>query len=849
MPKTLNHYSNGIKKYVFLFLLTFYAYNSSFSQNAIVSENLNAGVPASQWDLPVNGDGTFGDQSILGFGSDISVNKGSSIDFKITVTSGTDKTFGIKIYRIGYYQGNGARLMADLGTAFTGITQAACNFDNTTGLTDCGNWTTTASWAVPSTAVSGIYVAKLTRSAAGGGGSSHIAFIVRDDASSSAVIFKTSDATWQAYNGYGGYSLYIGPGLTFNHGKKVSYNRPFITRSGGGGGGIGQDWFMNAEYPMIRFLENNGYDLTYTTDLDIARNNANNINLLLNHSLFLSVGHDEYWSKEVRNSVESVRAAGKNLAFFSGNECYWKTRWENSIDGNNTPYRTMVCYKEGTMATAAENPCGGKCDPSPEWTGLWRDGCSFPSGNACKPENALSGEISWDGITDNMQVPATFKNLRFWRNAPLTSLGTGQVATLTTGTLGYEWDWEQFPASLPPGRITMSYTLSDQSRVHKLSFYKSSFGGKVFGAGSVQWSWGLDATHDRGNAPVNQSQQQATINLFADMGTQPGSLQTGLIAATASTDVIPPVTTITTPANGTTINSVQPITISGTATDANQVGGVELSFDGGVTWSAATGTNNWTYSWAPPGNGTYTILARGIDDSGNYTVTASSTKITITIAVGGSSICPCTVLGITTPTGAAQTDNSGGIVLGMKFRASANGTVSGIRFYKSSNNGGSHTGLLYNTSGTLLASAVFTGETASGWQQVNFSAPVSINGGQTYVAAYFSSGGYYNSTNSFFTLATVSGPLTGLQEGTDGTNGVYVYSNAAAYPTNSFMQSNYWVDLVYNNTLLANAGVNQTITLPTSTVTLNANGSTGNITSYAWTLVSGPNTPTITTPT
>ncbi|HXB29302.1 MAG TPA: hypothetical protein VNW49_05755, partial [Puia sp.] len=101
MPKTLNHYSNGIKKHVFLFLLPIYAFNLSFSQNAIVTENLNAGVPSSQWDLPVNSDGTFGDQSILGFGTDISVNKGSTIGFKITVTSGTDKTFGIKIYRIG----------------------------------------------------------------------------------------------------------------------------------------------------------------------------------------------------------------------------------------------------------------------------------------------------------------------------------------------------------------------------------------------------------------------------------------------------------------------------------------------------------------------------------------------------------------------------------------------------------------------------------------------------------------------------------------------------------------------------------------------------------------------------
>ena len=321
-------------------------------------------------------DGTFGDKSIQGFGTDISVNVGGTINFKITVTTGTNKAFGIKIYRIGYYQGNGARLIADLGTAFTGITQNACSFDNVTGLTDCGNWTTSASWTVPSTAVSGLYVAKLTRSAAGGGGSSHIAFIVRNDASTSQLLFKTSDATWQAYNPYGGYSLYVGAGMPFNHGNKVSYNRPYLTRDGGGGGGASEDFFMNAEYPMIRFLERNGFDISYTTDVDMARSTSNPVT---NHKVFLSVGHDEYWSKEERNTVEAARAAGKNLAFFSGNEVYWKTRWENSVDGTNTPFRTMVCYKEGTLPTPGENACGGKCDPSTEWTGLWRDGCSFPS--------------------------------------------------------------------------------------------------------------------------------------------------------------------------------------------------------------------------------------------------------------------------------------------------------------------------------------------------------------------------------------------------------------------------------------------------------------------------------------
>ena len=85
-------------------------------------------------------------------------------------------------------------------------------------------------------------------------------------------MLKTSDATWQAYNVYGGNSLYVGSTSYPNgHAAKVSYNRPFITRNGGGGGGAMEDWFMNAEYPLIRFLERNGYDITYTTDVDMDR--------------------------------------------------------------------------------------------------------------------------------------------------------------------------------------------------------------------------------------------------------------------------------------------------------------------------------------------------------------------------------------------------------------------------------------------------------------------------------------------------------------------------------------------------------------------------------------------------
>lgn len=825
MCKNFTPYSKYAKQSLLSVFAVFFFSALSFSQNAIVTENALPGNPASEWDLAT---ADAGDMSIQGFATDISVNRGNTINFKIDVNTGANKDFGIKIYRIGYYQGNGARLIVDLGN-FTGVAQNACGYDGVTGLLDCGNWSTTASWTVPANAVSGLYIAKLTRVAAGGGGSSHIPFVVRNDASTSDLFFQTSDATWQAYNAYGGNSLYVGSGLPNNHASKVSYNRPFITRSGGGGGGAREDWFMNAEYPMIRFLERNGFDVSYTTNVDMARNGS----LLLNHKVFMSTGHDEYWSKEQRDNVEAGRAAGKHLAFFSGNEVYWKTRWENSTDGNNTPYRTLVCYKEGTVPTPQENACGGKCDPATEWTGLWRDGCSFPSGNACKPENALTGQISWDGTTSTLTVPDTYKNLRFWRNTGVAGLGSGQTATLTNGTLGYEWDWEQYPASYPSGRITMSKT-DFNGHTHKLSMYKHTSGAWVFGAGTVQWSWGLDDNHDRGTDPVDASMQQATINLFADMGVQPATLQSGLQTATASTDTQAPNSYISLPGNGAIVSLGDVVTVSGTAADlgGGVVAGVEISTDAGATWQVADGTANWSFSWVPPATGNYLIKTRAFDDSGNMEVAGGNegSPNTITITVIPASNPTYTIFTPSQSPDPSDRDQNDGtpISLGVKFRANTAGTISAIRFYKATSDNQLCSVQLYTLGGSLLASATQTGTPTPGWTEVAFSSPISISANTTYVAAFHSPSGGYTGTDNGFATAIVNGPLTGIANSDpNGPNGVYLYTNSPALPTQTYNATNYWVDVKFNPT----TGPDN---IPPTVVTASpADGATGiNITSF-----------------
>jgi len=263
-------------------------------QNPIVCENSKPGNPQSEWDVSGGGD-----PNIQGFATDISVDQGQTVHFKIDTTY---SAYHLDIYRMGYYGGDGARKVATVpGLAQN---QDPCLDDSTTGLIDCGNWAESASWAVPADAVSGIYFAKLVRDGGTSDGS-HIFFIVRDDASHSNLLFQTSDTTWEAYNQYGGRSLYSsdtgGPGTNPDRAYKVSYNRPLTVR-----GGIPEDSPFNAEYPMVRFLEANGYDVTYISGVDTDRFGST---LLKKHKLFISSGHDEYWSGPQRTNVEAARDA------------------------------------------------------------------------------------------------------------------------------------------------------------------------------------------------------------------------------------------------------------------------------------------------------------------------------------------------------------------------------------------------------------------------------------------------------------------------------------------------------------------------------------------------------------
>src|SRR5262245_13691872 len=603
--------------------------------NAIVTENQLPGTPQSTWEVSGSGDST-----IQGFATDIGVNHGQTVSFKINDSA--NKPYHIDIYRTGYYQGNGARLVTTIpSTQVLQQVQPNPLTNTATGLVDAGNW------AVPAPATSGLYFARVTRDDTGG--ASLIWFVVRDDAGASDLLFQTADTTWQAYNTWGGYSLYqytntpatatAGSSSDAGRAVKVSYNRPLtLDASSGGYGDYNSP--LHAEYPMIRWLEANGYNVSYSTDVDTDRGGSE----LLEHKVYLSVGHDEYWSGQQRANVEAARAAGVNLAFFSGNESFWKVRWENSIDGSGTPFRTLVTYKE-TKSEAQIDPQ----DP-PTWTGTWRDPTLSPPGDGGRPENAITGTIFMvNRGSAAITVPAAYSKLRFWRNTAVASLSAGQTATLGSQTLGYEWDEDLDNGFRPAGLFDLSSTTvsvpellqdygntySAGTAVHHLTLYRAGGGGLVFGGGTVQWSWGLDVNHDilpdTGTTAPDPNMRQATVNVLADMGAQPATLQSGLVPASPSTDALAPSSSITAPAPGSSIAMGTTVTVTGTAVDAGGgvVAGVEVSVDGGGSWHPATGVGQWSFSWKAARPGPVTILSRAVDDSGNLETPGPGVAMTV----------------------------------------------------------------------------------------------------------------------------------------------------------------------------------------------------------------------------
>jgi Fibronectin type III domain len=458
--------------------------------NPIVVENQQPGTDA--WQLGRTGfrisDDAVG--QVKGYASATSVNKGGSISFHISVNPA--QNFTADVYRMGWYGGLGARLMARVDP-LPGATQRTCRPNRTTGVVDCA-WSPTFTYTIPTTWTSGIYLVLLTNAQ---NYQSYITFVVRDDSRVADLLYQQSVTTYQAYNNYPrgtGKSLYdfnsYGATVAATgavRAAKVSFDRPY---SDGYGSGqlTGDSWGWERYY--IGWLEKSGYDVTYSTNLDTHINGAR----LLDFKGFLSVGHDEYWSKAMVSAAATARDAGVNLGFFGSNTAYWQVRFEASAAG--AANRVMICYKSADL------------DPVQDATAtvLWRDP---PVG---RPEQSLVG-VQYTAHLENDGQGAMYivQNSSNWVWDGTGFADGSQVA----GILGYESDRSMSEYQLPANR---SYSVLAESpvvdaagvrSVANTSIYQAPSGAWVFGSGTNHWSFGL------GKTSVSDSRiQRATANIL-----------------------------------------------------------------------------------------------------------------------------------------------------------------------------------------------------------------------------------------------------------------------------------------------------------------------------------------------
>jgi hypothetical protein len=439
-------------------------------------------------------------REIEGYASRTSINRGDAIDLFVSTL---DPSYTIDVFRMGWYGGAGARQVAG-PISRPGMRQPTPPPDSRTGLIEC-RWHDPYRLATRDRSApwpSGVYLARLTASPSGR--QAYIVFVVRDDARPSDLVFQSSVTTFAAYNNWGGKSLYAfnsagGPA------HKVSFDRPYAMAPYGirldGAGDFLRRW----EYNALRWLEREGYDVTYITDVDThERGDA-----LLRHRVFLSIGHDEYWSWDMRDHVEAARDRGINLVFLGANASFWQIRFEPGPDG--APNRTIVGYKD---AAAHEDPLAIDSDPANDHlvTGRWRN----PP--VSRPEASMIGVMY---VADPVDADIVVADASHWAFAG-TSLANGDTMP---GLLGYEVDAAPADARSDLARLARSpFIVGDHTRtLHAdMTIYTAGSGALVFATGSMQWNWGLDGY----NAPwlhplrVNAAAQQVTRNVLRRMLTR-----------------------------------------------------------------------------------------------------------------------------------------------------------------------------------------------------------------------------------------------------------------------------------------------------------------------------------------
>jgi fibronectin type 3 domain-containing protein len=472
--------------------------------NPVVLENCFPGVNGWDAQFPAAGSAT----GIEGFTTASSIDRTGSVDLKVASSA----SFRAEIYRSGWYGGLGARLISTV-LDVPPVVQPTCASDASTGLVDCSNWsssltlTTSASWP------SGVYLIRLVRN--DNGADTLLVLVVRDDARNASLLYGVPFSTYEAYNNYGGKSLY-----TFNstgantasgtpRAVKISFDRPFIqpldsTRP---------DWYPRSDYPFVSWLERSGYDVSYGSSSDLERHPAGT------HKAYISGAHDEYWSAAMRSALEAARGAGTSIFFSGANALYWRIRYESGPNGGED--RVEVCYKSVEGLNAARDPV------SP--TSTWRD-----SGGPNNPENALVGQMYTGdgGLYFPLVVGAAEGSDRIWRYTALNAQAPGASTSIGTGLVGWEWDRRAANGFEPVGVKTLATSpvsgnivqndggnYVSGSTTSNVTKYNAG-AALVFSTGTNQWGRGL-ALNAGGAGEPDVRIQQATTNVLADMGAAP----------------------------------------------------------------------------------------------------------------------------------------------------------------------------------------------------------------------------------------------------------------------------------------------------------------------------------------
>jgi N,N-dimethylformamidase beta subunit-like protein len=453
--------------------------------NPIQAENALPGVDRASW-LPRHVPPT----RIEGYASEASVLPGETVHFHVSTAEGD--RYRIEVYRLGSYGGAGARLLTCLpscGGDQPGRRLGGPQHDPVTGVARAA-WPVTDSLSIPTSWVTGYYhaVLRLTQGGDESGVIGYVPFVVRDPPTRRAqILVQVPVNTWQAYNPWGGKSLYPSNSTELAPAVRVSFDRPLAFTSQGP-----FDW----EYNLVRFLELEGYDVSYQTNLDTHRRPES----LLQHRLIVVSGHDEYWTEEIRDAFDAARARGTNLAFLNSNAAYWQIRYEN--DG-----RTIVGYKE-----AAPDP-----EPNPALRTI-----RFRHLTPERPECALMG-VMFYRIRESLGPPVDYTVTEAARGDPWLN-GTGLApGAKILDVVGNEWDARP-EGSVPAGcmkpdlKVLFHYEGPPQNA--DAVRYTAQSGARIFAGGAQQLAWTLDPfnTERFGRTlPADPRVQRFVRNAFADL--------------------------------------------------------------------------------------------------------------------------------------------------------------------------------------------------------------------------------------------------------------------------------------------------------------------------------------------